>query len=41
VYRSGDPAAFSAATNAVNAHVSAHPELMNVPTTERAAAHQG
>jgi NAD-dependent dihydropyrimidine dehydrogenase PreA subunit len=41
VYRSGDPAAFSAATNVVNAHVSAHPELMNVPTTERAAAHQG
>ena len=40
VYRSGDPAAFSAATNVVNAHVSAHPELMNVPTTERAAAHQ-
>jgi NAD-dependent dihydropyrimidine dehydrogenase PreA subunit len=40
VYRSGDPAAFSAATNVVNAHVSAHPDLMNVPTTERAAAHQ-
>jgi len=40
VYRSGDPAAFSAATDVVNAHVAAHPELMNVPTTERAAAHQ-
>jgi NAD-dependent dihydropyrimidine dehydrogenase PreA subunit len=40
-YRSGDPAAFTAATNIVNAHVSAHPELMNVPGTERAAAHQG
>ena len=41
LYRAGDPAAVSAATNAVNAHVSSHPELMNVPTTERAAAHQG
>jgi len=40
-YRSGDPGAFTAATNIVNAHVSAHPELMNVPGTERAAAHQG
>jgi ferredoxin len=41
VYRVGDPAAFATATNMVNAHISAHPELMNIPGTERAAAHQG
>jgi ferredoxin len=40
-YRSGDPGAFAEATNIVNAHMSAHPELMNIPGTERAAAHQG
>ena len=36
-YRVGDPAAFATATNMVNAHVSAHPDLMNIPGTERAA----
>ena len=40
VYRAGDPAAFSAATNIVNTHISAHPDLMNIPGAERAAAHQ-
>src|SRR5436190_14948 len=40
-YRAGDPAAVAEATNIVNAHVSAHPELMNIPGAERAAAHQG
>ena len=36
-----DPDAVAEAVNIVNAHVSAHPELMNIPGTERAAAHQG
>ena len=40
VYRAGDAGAFSTATALVTAHVSAHPELMNIPGTERAAAHQ-
>jgi ferredoxin len=40
-FRAGDAGAFEEATNIVNAHVSAHPELMNIPGTERAAAHQG
>ena len=40
-YRVGDAGAFEEAKNIVNAHVSAHPELMNIPGTERAAAHQG
>jgi len=40
-YRAGDSAAVAEATNIVNAHVSAHPELMNIPGAERAAAHQG
>ena len=40
-YRSGDPAAVAEATNIVNAHMSAHPELINIPAAERAAAHQG
>jgi NAD-dependent dihydropyrimidine dehydrogenase PreA subunit len=39
-YRSGDAGAFAEAQNIVNAHVSAHPDLMNIPGTERAAAHQ-
>jgi NAD-dependent dihydropyrimidine dehydrogenase PreA subunit len=40
-FRAGDAEAVAEATNIVNAHVSAHPELMNIPGTERAAAHQG
>src|SRR5258705_13291350 len=32
-YRSGDPGAVAEAINLVNAHVSAHPELMNIPGT--------
>jgi hypothetical protein len=40
-FRAGDAGAVAEATNLVNAHVSAHPELMNIPGTERAAAHQG
>ena len=40
VYRAGDPAAVAAATTIVSAHVSAHPELINIPAAERAAAHQ-
>jgi ferredoxin len=40
-FRPGDAGSFAEATNIVNAHVSAHPELMNIPGTERAAAHQG
>ena len=40
VYRAGDPAAVAAATTIVSAHVSAHPDLINIPAAERAAAHQ-
>jgi ferredoxin len=40
-YRSGEAGAVAEAINIVNAHVSAHPDLMNIPGTERAAAHQG
>src|SRR5438034_4119459 len=40
VYRAGDAAAVAAAANIVSAHVSAHPELINIPAAERAAAHQ-
>ena len=40
VYRAGDESAVAAATNIVNAHMSAHPELINIPAAERAAAHQ-
>ena len=40
-FRAGDAGAFEEATNIVNAHISAHPDLMNIPGTERAAAHQG
>src|SRR5438552_8997704 len=40
VYRAGDESAVAAATNTVNAHMSAHPELINIPAAERAAAHQ-
>ena len=40
VYRAGDATAVAAATTIVSAHVSAHPELINIPAAERAAAHQ-
>ena len=40
VYRAGDADAFAKAKGAVDAHVSAHPDLMNVAAAERAAAHQ-
>ena len=34
-----EPGAFSQAESVVQAHVAAHPDLMNVPPAERAAAH--
>ena len=40
VYRSGDAGAFDKAKSVVDAHVSSHADLMNVPAAERAAAHQ-
>src|SRR5512147_390670 len=40
VYRSGDAGAFAKAVEGVKAHEAAHPDLMNIPGTERAAAHQ-
>ncbi len=40
VYRAGDAGAVAAAATIVSAHVSAHPELINIPAAERAAAHQ-
>jgi ferredoxin len=39
-YRSGDASAVAEATAIVNAHISAHPELIDIPAAERAAAHQ-
>ena len=39
-YRSGDAGAFASAKAGVDAHVASHPDLMNVPAAERAAAHQ-
>jgi NAD-dependent dihydropyrimidine dehydrogenase PreA subunit len=39
VYRIGDPAAVAKAEGIVKGHVSAHPDLMAVAPTERAAAH--
>jgi NAD-dependent dihydropyrimidine dehydrogenase PreA subunit len=40
VYRAGDAAAVAKANSIVEAHVSAHPDLMSIPAAERAAAHQ-
>jgi len=40
VYRSSDAGAFDKAKSVVDAHVSSHADLMNVPAAERAAAHQ-
>ena len=40
VYRAGDADAVAKATAVVEAHQSAHPELMSLPAAERAAAHQ-
>jgi ferredoxin len=39
VFRAGDAAALSTAEQLVQAHVSAHADLMAVPPAERAAAH--
>jgi len=39
VYRSGDADAVAKAKAGVDAHVSSHPDLMNIPGAERAAAH--
>lgn len=39
VFRAGDAAALSRAEQTVQAHVSAHADLMAVPPAERAAAH--
>ena len=40
VYRSGDADAIAKAKADVDAHIAAHPDLMNIPGAERAAAHQ-
>jgi NAD-dependent dihydropyrimidine dehydrogenase PreA subunit len=39
VYRAGDAGAVAQAEDIVKSHVAAHPDLMAVPPTERAAAH--
>jgi ferredoxin len=39
VYRGGDPEAIAKAEAIVQQHVAAHPDLMAIPPTERAAAH--
>jgi NAD-dependent dihydropyrimidine dehydrogenase PreA subunit len=39
VYRAGDAGAVAQAEEIVQSHVAAHPDLMAVPPTERAAAH--
>jgi ferredoxin len=39
VFRVGDAAAVSQAEQIVKGHIAAHPDLMAVPPTERAAAH--
>ena len=39
VYRAGDPAAVAKAEAIVNAHVTAHPELMAIDPKERQTAH--
>jgi NAD-dependent dihydropyrimidine dehydrogenase PreA subunit len=40
VFRAGDADAVAKAEAIVQAHMSAHPELMSVPPAERATAHQ-
>jgi NAD-dependent dihydropyrimidine dehydrogenase PreA subunit len=40
VFRAGDADAVAKAEAIVAAHMSAHPELINIPPAERAAAHQ-
>jgi ferredoxin len=39
VYRAGDEGAVAKAESIVKAHEAAHPDLLAVPATERAAAH--
>ena len=39
VYRAGDAGAVAQAEDIVKSHAAAHPDLMAVPPTERAAAH--
>ena len=39
IFRSGDPATLAKAEALVSAHVAAHPELMAIPPSERANAH--
>jgi NAD-dependent dihydropyrimidine dehydrogenase PreA subunit len=39
IYRNGEPDAMAAAEAIVKAHVAAHPDLMALPGSERAAAH--
>jgi ferredoxin len=39
VYRAGDAGAVAQAESIVKSHEAAHPDLMGVPPTERAAAH--
>ncbi len=41
IYRAGDADAVAKAEAIVQAHISAHPDLMSVPPAERATAHQG
>jgi ferredoxin len=40
IYRNGDPDSMAQAEAIVKAHVESHPDLMAIPPTERAAAHQ-
>ena len=40
IFRAGDADAVAKAEAVVAAHVAAHPELINIPPAERAAAHQ-
>jgi hypothetical protein len=39
IYRVGEAAAVAQAEDLVKAHMAAHPDLMNIPPAERAAAH--
>jgi ferredoxin len=40
IYRNGDPDSMAQAEAIVRAHGESHPDLMAIPPTERAAAHQ-
>jgi ferredoxin len=40
VYRAGEAGTVAKAAEIVQAHIASHPDLMNIPAAERAAAHQ-